>query len=618
MRGSLLCEVRAAGVASGGGDHGTNSRVKPTGAAQHGYLRPAPIIPSIAKLLGSPSASIGLTDRGELDAAIGELRDRRAGWVALPPAARIRLIKELRRDVAAVADDWAAAVAQAEGLDASEAPEEALAGPYIVLRHLRLLQRSLRGIARRGRPRLPGRVTTYDDGQISVRVMPVDRFDRLMYPGVSAEVLMQPGVTKKELPQTQAVAYRQPDGGGVCLVLGAGNVSSIAVLDALTKLFVANRVVILKMHPTQAFLAPILEAGLRALIRDGYLRIVQGGPDEGAYLAGHPDVDELHLTGSFRTYSAIMYGSGPDGEERRLRDEPILHKPFTTELGNLTPVIIVPGRWTDADIDYQADNLATMLTNNAGFNCTTPRVIITPAGWRLRHRFLNAVRARLAATPVRTAYYPGAEQRFDQFLGAHPDAELYGTRGDGRLPWALITDLDPGARDDPCFTTEAFCSVFAELPLPSADTVDYLERAVAFANESLWGSLNVTLIVHRATMRNPDLADAVEQAVADLRYGTVSINHWSALGFALGTTPWGAFPGHPRNDIGSGTDVVHNTLMFSRSEKTVIRAPFRAWPKPIWFSSHRTARRLAPQLVRFEARPSLLRLVAMLPRAMWG
>jgi hypothetical protein len=106
--------------------------------------------------------------------------------------------------------------------------------------------------------------------------------------------------------------------------------------------------------------------------------------------------------------------------------------------------------------------------------------------------------------------------------------------------------------------------------------------------------------------------------VADLRYGTVAVNHWSALGFALGVTTWGAFPGHPRNDIASGTDVVHNTLMFSRAEKTVVRAPFRAWPKPIWFSSHRTARRLAPMLVRFEANPSLLRLAAMLPLAAWG
>ncbi|MEO8252538.1 MAG: aldehyde dehydrogenase family protein [Chloroflexota bacterium] len=538
--------------------------------------------------------------------------------MAVSPEARIGLVSELRRDIAAVAERWTAAVAEAEGLLPEEASEEAIVGPYVTLRQLRLLAKSLRGIARKGVPRIPGRVTTHDNGRVSARVVPADRFDRLMYPGVTADVWMQPGVAKRDLASTQAVAYRQPDAGGVCLVLGAGNVSSISPLDAIYKLFVANRVVILKMHPSQAFMAPILEAGLRALIRDGYLRIVHGGADEGAYLAAHPGVDELHVTGSYHTYDAIVYGTGAEGDERRLRDVPILDKPFSAELGNLTPVIVVPGRWTDADIDYQADNVASMLTNNAGFNCTTPRVIITPAGWRLRHRFLNAVRARLRATPARVAWYPGAEQRFDRFLGAHPNAELYGTGADRRLPWALITDLDPRQDDDLCFTTEAFCSVFAELPLPSADVADYLERAVAFANDSLRGSLNATLIVHPGSMRNLEVADAVEQAVADLRYGTVSVNHWSALGFGLGITPWGAFPGHPRNDIGSGTDVVHNTLMFSRSEKTVVRAPFRAWPKPIWFETHRTARRLAPKLVRFEADPSLWRLAAMLPLAAWG
>jgi hypothetical protein len=77
-------------------------------------------------------------------------------------------------------------------------------------------------------------------------------------------------------------------------------------------------------------------------------------------------------------------------------------------------------------------------------------------------------------------------------------------------------------------------------------------RAVAFANDSLWGSLNATLIVHPSSMRDAEVRASVEKAVADLRYGTVAINHWSGLGFVLGVTPWGAFPGHARNAIGSG------------------------------------------------------------------
>ena len=62
----------------------------------------------------------------------------------------------------------------------------------------------------------------------------------------------------------------------------------------------------------------------------------------------HPGVDTLHITGADRTYDAIVYGTGPEGAERRRRDDPVLHKPFSAELGNLTPIIVVPGRWSSA------------------------------------------------------------------------------------------------------------------------------------------------------------------------------------------------------------------------------------------------------------------------------
>jgi hypothetical protein len=58
--------------------------------------------------------------------------------------------------------------------------------------------------------------------------------------------------------------------------------------------------------------------------------------------------------------------------------------------------------------------------------------------------------------------------------------------------------------------------------------------------------------------------------------------------------------------------------MFSRLEKTVVRAPFRAWPKPVWFASHRTALELSARLVPFEADRSLGRLPAILALALRG
>ena len=522
----------------------------------------------------------------------------------------------------AVADRWAAACISAEGLDPEDpsSGEEALVGPYFFVRNVRLLRDALRDIERHGVPGIAGSVRTRRDGQVTARVFPISVYDWLFYPGISAEVWMEPGVSTQGLSHTQALAYR---GGGdsagrVSLVLGAGNVSSIGPMDILSKLFVENSVVVFKPHPVNEYLRPILEVGLRALVERGVVRFVAGGADVGAALCRHPEVDDIHMTGSDRTYEAIVFGPGAGGQERKARDERLIHKPVSAELGNVSPVIVVPGRWSAADMASQAENIATMLTNNGGFNCNAARVIVTHAGWSQREQLLAAVRDRLSRTAPRVAYYPGAAARFDAFAAAHPEMRQLGQRTDERLPWAIVEGVDPEQRDDICFTTEAFCSVFAETALPADSTAEFVDRAVAFANDALWGTLNATLIVDPRTQREPATGAAVERALADLRYGTVSLNAWAALGFGLGVLPWGAFPGNFPTAIGSGVGMVHNTLMFARPQKSVIRAPFRPLLKPVWYVSHRTAHRLTPRLCRFEASPSLGALPAIVALAIRG
>lgn len=562
---------------------------------------------------GGPAAS-----RPELDAAVSEVRANSEAWVATPVAERLLLLDELIRDVAAVADEWIAACVDAEGLDPArpESGEEALVGPYFVIRNLRLLRRSLLDIEAAGRPRIPGPVRTRPDGQVTAGVFPGSLLDRLFYPGIRAEVWMEPGITAATLPATQASAYREPHEGRVCVVLGGGNVSSIGPMDILHKLFVEDRAVVLKMHPVNGYLAPILERGFRALLVRGVLRIVRGGAGEGAYLCVHPGVDEVHVTGSDRTYEAIVFGPGEEGQRRREKGARTTTKRVTAELGNVSPVIVVPGAWSAFDLERQAENVATMLTNNAGFNCNAARVIITHAGWTQRERFLRALARRLERIQPRLAWYPGAVERFDTFVGPHAEARLFGQRragGDGqRLPWALIPGLDPSAADDVCFSGEAFCGVFAETALTAPDIVSFLDQAVEFANGTLWGTLNATILIHPATERQPGVAAALDRAIAALRYGTVAVNGWAALGFGLVVAPWGAFPGSEPEDVQSGIGFVHDTLMLSRSQKTVIRAPFRPFPKPVWFAGHRTTHRLAPRLARFEAATGLASL-AMLP-----
>ncbi len=583
---------------------------------------PFPYVPVLPIPPATPIAAI--------DRTVARLRERAPAWLALPLGEQVRLLDEVIAATAAVAPRWIDLATRHAGLtpDGPGRTEAAIAGPYVLLRALRLHRRTLVELARAGRPRVPGRIGVRGDGRTVARVMPTDLVDRLMYLGTTADVVMTAGVTPDSLPQAMAGAYRTPPPPRVCLVLGAGNVASIAPLDVLHKLVVERQVVILKTHPVMAHLAEVHEAALRPLVDAGFVAVVNGAAAEGAHLANHPDVDTLHITGSDRTYEAIVFGDGPEGEARKARDEPVLAKPFTAELGNLTPIVVVPGRWSRAELDYQATNIATMLTNNAGFNCTASRVIVTARGWPQRAALLDAIRARLAATPVRAAYYPGAAERFAAFAAIYPQAELLGgdrvgsdrarDRGAGsaprRLPWMLIPGLSPDASGDPAYRVEAFCSVTAETTIDAPDTATYLDRAVRFCNETLWGTLNATVIADPATARERESGAALERALAGLRYGTVSLNHWSAIGYALGSTPWGAYPGHPRTDIQSGSGFVHNPLLFDAVEQTIVRSPFRARPKPIWFDGHRTVHRFIDDLIAFEADRSprhLLRVGAL-------
>lgn len=564
------------------------------------------------------------TPRPALDAAVEDLRARRDDWAALPLAQRVALVDDLIDRFRAVAQRWVDASREMEGITAGGpfVGEEWLAGPYVVVRNLRLLRRSLRDLADGGAPEIPGPVTERPDGQVVAEVFPTDLWDRLFYPRVTAEVWMQPGVTKAGLEATQATAYRdtdEPATGRVALVLGAGNVTSIGPMDTIYKLFAEKQVVLYKSHPVQDHVGPLFEEAFGTLIDRGFVRVVYGGADVGEYLVTHDGVDEIHITGSDKTYEAIVYGTGDEGAERKRQRRPRLDKRVSAELGNVSPVIVVPGPWSPGDVDYQAENVVSMLTNNAGFNCNAARVVVTHARWPQRDDLLAAMRQVLATTPTRRAYYPGAADRCQRFLDAHPDgAEQYGEAAAGELPWTFLPGLDPESRDDVAFRVEAFCSLFGEAPLDAPSAATFLDRAVELCNHTLWGTLNATVIVHPDSLDDPETAAAFERAVAQLRYGTVSINHWAAVGYGLAVTPWGAFPGHPPHDIQSGVGVVHNTLLFDQPQKTVVRSPFRAFPKPPWFVSHKTADALAHDLTEFEARPGVTRLPGIFWKALRG
>lgn len=564
---------------------------------------------------------IAPTSQSKIDEALAILEDHRQEWAALDIEERIELLEHLRDGCVEVAQRWVRASMQAKGMTfgTAEEGEEWLAGPAAVIKNLSLLITSLHDIQDYGVPQLPKPAYTRSDGQVVAPVFPADGWDGLLFQGFTAEVWMQPGVELQQLSENQAAFYReQSPKGRLALVLGAGNVSSIGPMDALYKLFVEGQVVILKMNPVNEYLGPIIDEAFEPLRERGFFRVVYGGAAEGDYLCTHRLVEEIHITGSDKTHDAIVFGAGEEGARRKADRDPRNRKHLTCELGNVSPIIIVPGPWSQKDLDFQGVNIASSLCNNAGFNCSATRVIVQHEQWDQREALLASLQKAFRKAADRKPYYPGAEDRQKMFLEHHPDADQFGVQGDGHVPWTLIHHLDPNQVDDICFNTESWCGETSEVALSADSIVEYIDKAVAFCNERVWGTLNASIIVHPKSIKDPAVADAVERAIANLRYGSIAVNHWAGLNYGLVTPTWGAFPGHPSDDIRSGRGIVHNTYMFDKPQKSVLRGPFRVWPRPAWFIDNKTAATVGRKMTYFSADPSLARLPGILWASLFG
>ena len=568
----------------------------------------------------------------EIDESVATLVQHKDEWATLPISRKLIHLDQMRAKTDEIAERWVDAAVKAKRIPADSplAGEEWMSGPWALLRGLNQLTRTLSALdKRRPLPFPRGAVHTRPDGQVVVNVFPSSLFDRLRTRvgsvGDTRPLGLRPG--RIGLPWRSSVR-RAATRGKVALVLGAGNIASIAPLDVLYKMFGEGMVCLLKMNPVNDYLGPFFEEIFSSLTDAGFVRFAYGGADVGACLVAHEGIDEVHVTGDYRTHNAIVYGTGEEGEKRRRRDEPVVRKPVTAELGNVSPTIIVPGPWSTADIEYQAEHVLTQKTHNAGFNCVATQVLVLPEEWEQSKDFVSVIRGMMKRRRRREPYYPGAAQRQSAAVAEHPEAELFEPASEGGIPQTLITGLDATNSDEYCFNHEFFSDVLSVTSLPGGNAAEFLAAAVRFCNEKLWGTLGANIIVHPETMK--ELGPALESAIAELRYGCIGVNAWIGVGFLLSETTWGAFPGHPRNDIRSGTGVAHNSLLFDRPQKSVIRQPFFPFPrnllhgemhmspKPPWFVTNKQSHNLGRRITRFEARPGFRHLPGIFLAALRG
>lgn len=564
--------------------------------------------------------------QAEYQQAVSDLEGHKDAWARTTVAERMKVVQAMKNALMTVAEDWALTAARHKLIPEGSplVGEEWISGPYAVMAALNGLMTTFSQIEGKAFVDLlpMRRVVT---GQTAIQVMPHNLWERLLFSGVKAEIWMKEGISENAIKAHAAVAYDVPIAerkGKVALVLGAGNINSIPPLDVFQKVFLENQVTVLKMNPVNEYLTDFLKVALGPLIERSALRILRGGAEEGAWLTAHPLIEELHITGAASTHDAIVWGPGEEGARNKAAGTPKTTKRFTSELGAVCPTIIVPGPWSAADLQFQAEHVATQKLHNSGFNCVACQMLIMPKTWDKAGLFMDSLRAVLGMS-TRPAYYPGAHDRLAVFEGS---TKRHHKVHRGKAPAVIINEH----ADDEYFRThEIFGPALSVKEIEGEDAEAYLVAAIDWANDHLFGTLGANIIIHPKTIKQIGRI-RFEELIADLRYGTIAINAWTGVGFLVTTCPWGAFPGHTLDDVQSGIGTAHNTFMLDETERVVVEQPWRPFPRglvsgqfsllprPPWFITHERQDTVGKLLTEFQYKPSWFKLPKIFYHAILG
>ncbi len=529
-----------------------------------------------------------LKENPAIEQSLEKLVSTKDDWVKLSVGKKIEILKEILLNLKSYADEWVEQEIINQKLDpVSNIVGEEWGGSIQALGSL--LNGYIETLELINKGKLPDLKysSKSTDQQLVIDIFPRDLMDSVIMKGITAEIWMQPGITMDNMKDHIANFYKQKSPSGkVVFILGAGNVNSIPFGDALYKLFVEGKVAIMKMNPVNEYIGPVMEKVLDPLIREGYLKIIYGGIETGQYVVNHSSVDEIHITGSLLSYENILYGEGEAGKKRKADKQPLLKKNITSELGGVSPFIVVPGDWSERELQYQAENVVSAKFYRNGAVCVAAQVLVLPENWKLKEAFMEKVKETIKKIPTRKVFYRGSKERQEIAVQAHPEAEMY----QGDVPYTVIENVDYKNIDDVCFNTEFFAPVLCSTQIPGETTESYIRNAVEFCNDTLLGTLGCTLVAHPKTLKQ--YKKEIDQAIADLKYGSIGINIWNAVAFLLPNGTWGAYPVNDVTEVASGLGVVHNVYLLEGTQKTVGYGPFVQSPKPPWFATNKNSRKI--------------------------
>lgn len=309
-------------------------------------------------------------------------------------------------------------------------------------------------------------------------------------------------------PRSGTHVYREPV--GVCALITPWNFPINQIMQKVLPALATGCTVVLKasaLAPLDAVLfAECIEA---AGFPPGVFNLIQGsGAAVGQFLASHPKVDMVSLTGSQRAGSAVMQAAAPTVKRVAL------------ELGGKSPNIV----FADADLDRAAQWGVQAVMRNSGQTCSAPiRMLVERAVYtEMVDRVAAAAASVQVGDPAADGDHIGpvvSAAQFDRVQGFIATGVAEGARlvagGQGRPQatnrgWfvrpTVFADVDNAmtiARE------EIFGPVLSVIPFDSE------AQAIAIANDTPYG-----LAGHIFTADQPKAARVGRR----LRAGSIGVN----------------------------------------------------------------------------------------------
>jgi aldehyde dehydrogenase (NAD(P)+) len=537
----------------------------------------------------------------DLDRNINRLRIHSVEYSELSDEELISLLEKTIQNIQGVAYYWATLSAEKKQiLQKHKEGEEWLGGPFVSILTTQYYIEYLKGNSQL-------KEENYDKVSNSYKVFPNKFIESLTFPLLKAEIRFNKSMSFKQIEEFRGFNQRIGSSDNVTLVLGAGNVSSIPFLDTLFHLVAKRSVILLKLNPVNDYLLPVFEKVFAEFIDRGFISVVNGNLDTSRYLTKHRSIDSIHLTGSNYTYENIVYDRQLSNKERSLSTIPKINKkPIFSELGNVTPIIIHPGKWSNSELKFQARKIATAKLNNSGFNCIAAQVIVLPKGWRSTEKLKKYVKFYLNKIGDTTSYYPGANESLDN-LKTNENYELV-NESSCSTPF-MTANLDT---EEKYSSSEVWNTTLYFKELEYSDNESFADISINYVNNELWGNLGASVLIKGSKKKNNQ--HIVNKYKNDLNYGTVAINEWSAIAFIIPTMPWGGYPGNKDNDIQSGQGYVHNAYFFESPLKGIVETNFRfsRFIDPPWFVNNKKAHRLFKNLTYYQANNSKINFIKLI------